>query len=77
MGNKLGNNMAKEHSLGLMGKSMKGNGKMGNEVTGQNITNKDCILNQNIICFFSKCFSTTYLIELKMKKLLYVFLIIS
>jgi len=52
--------MAKEHSLGLMGKSMKGNGKMGNEVTGQNITNKDCILNQNIICFYSKCFSTTY-----------------
>ena len=77
MGNNLGNNMAKEHSLGLMGKSMKGNGKRGNEVTGQNITNKDCILNQNIICFFSKCFSTTYLIELKMKKLLYVFLIIS
>ena len=74
MGNNLGNNMAKEHSLGLIGKSMKGNGKMGNEVTGQNITNKDCILNQNIICFFSKCFFTTYLIELKMKKLLYVFL---
>ena len=74
MGNNLGNNMAKEHSLGLMGKSMKGNGKMGNEVTVQNITNSDCILNQNIICFFSKCFSTTYLIELKMKKLLYVFL---
>ena len=67
MGNNLGNNMAKEHSLGLMGKSMKGNGKMGNEVTGQNITNKDCILNQNIIRFLSKCFSTTYLIELKMK----------
>ena len=59
--------MAKEHSLSLMEKSMKENGKMGNEVTGQNITNKDCILNQNIICFFSKCFSTTYLIELKMK----------
>ena len=77
MGNNLGNKMAKEHSLGLMGKSMKGNGKMGNEVTGQNITNKDCILNQNIICFSGKCFSTTYLIELKMKKLLYVFLIIS
>ena len=67
MGNNLGNKMAKEHSLGLMEKSMKGNGKMGNEVTGQNITNKDCIFNQNIICFFSKCFSTTYLIELKMK----------
>ena len=67
MGNNLGNKMAKEHSLGLMGKSIKGNGKMGNEVTGQNITNKDCILNQNIICFSSKCFSTTYLIELKMK----------
>ena len=74
MGNNLGKKMSKEHSLGLMGNSMKGNGKMGNEVTGQNITNKDCILNQNIICFFSKCFSTTYLIELKMKKLLYVFL---
>ena len=74
MGNNLGDKMAKEHSLGLMGKSMKRNRKMGNEVTGQNITNKDCILNQNIICFFSKCFSTTYLIELKMKKLLYVFL---
>ena len=74
MGNNLGNKMAKEHSLSLMEKSMKGNGKMGNEVTGQNITNKDCILNQNIICFFSKCFSTTYFIELKKKKLLYVFL---
>ena len=49
MGNNLGNKMAKEHSLGLMGKSIKGNGKMGNEVTGQNITNKDCILNQSII----------------------------
>ena len=34
MGNKFGNNMAKEHSPGLMGKSMKGNGKMGNEVIG-------------------------------------------
>ena len=67
MGNNLGNKMVKEHSLALMEKSMKGNGKMGNEVTRQNITNKDCILNQNIICFFSKCFSTTYLIELKMK----------
>ena len=77
MGNNLGNKMAKEHAHSLIEKSMKGNGKMGNEVTGQNITNKDCILNQNIICFFSKCFSTTYLIELKMKKLLYVFLIIS
>ena len=77
MGNNLGNKMAKEYSLGLMGKSMKGNGKMGNEVTGQNITNKDCILNQNIIFFPSKCFSSTYLIELKMKKLLYVFLIIN
>ena len=53
MGNNLGNNMAKEHSLGLMGKSMKGNGKMGNEVMGQNITNKDCILNQNIIFSYS------------------------
>ena len=56
MGNNLGNNMPKEHSLGLIGKSMKGNGKMGNEVTGQNITNKDCILNQNIIFFHSKFF---------------------
>jgi len=28
MGNNLGNNMAKEHSLGLMGKSMKGNGRI-------------------------------------------------
>ena len=55
IGNNLGNNMAKEHSLGLMGKSMKGNGKM-----GQNITNKDCILNQNIIFFYSKFFPTTY-----------------
>ena len=55
MGNNLGNKMAKEHSLGLMGKSMKGNGKM-----GQNITNKDCILNQNIIFFYSKFFPTTY-----------------
>ena len=73
MGNNLGNKMAKEHSLGLMGKSIKGNGKMGNEVTGQNITNKDCILNQNIIRFFSKFFHNL-LIELKMKKLLYVFL---
>ena len=67
MGNNLGNKMANKHSLSLMEKSIKGNGKMGTEVTGQNITNKDCILNQNIICFFSKCFSTTYLIELKMK----------
>ena len=56
MGNNLGNKMAKEHSLGLMEKSMKGNGKRGNEVTGQNITNKDCILNQNIIFFHSKFF---------------------
>lgn len=56
MGNNLGNKMAKEHSLGLMENSMKGNGKMGNEVTGQNITNKDCILNQNIIFFHSKFF---------------------
>ena len=56
MGNNLGNKMSKEHSLSLMGKSMKGNGKMGNEVTGQNITNKDCILNQNIIFFYSKFF---------------------
>jgi len=39
MGNNLGNNMAKEHSLGLMGKSMKGNGKMGNDVTEQNTIN--------------------------------------
>ena len=70
---KKGNQMAKEQRLGLMGKSMKGNGKMGNEVMGQNITNKDCILNRNIICFFGKCFSTTYLIELKMKKLLTFF----
>ena len=70
MGNNLGNKMAKEHSLGLMRKSMKGNGKMGNEVTGQNITNKDCILNQNII--FSRCevFFQYSLIELKMKILL-------
>lgn len=60
MGNNLGNKMAKEHSLGLMGKSIKGNGIMGNEVTGQNITNKDCILNQNIIFFYSKFFPTTY-----------------
>jgi len=60
MGNNLGNKMAKEHSLSLMEKSMKGNGKMGNEVTGQNITNKDCILNQNIIFFYSKFFPTTY-----------------
>ena len=60
MGNNLENKMVKEHSLGLMEKSMKENGKMGNEVTRQNITNKDCILNQNIICFTSKCFSTTY-----------------
>ncbi len=67
MGNNLGNKMANKHSLRLMEKSMKGNGVMGNEVTGQNITNKDSILNQNILCFFSKCFSTTYLIELKMK----------
>ena len=29
--------------------------------------NKDCILIQNIICFLSKCFSTNYLIELKIK----------
>ena len=63
MGNNLGNKMAKEHSLSLMEKSMKENGKMGNEVTGQNITNKDCILNQNIIGFFGKFFSTTYFLE--------------
>jgi len=67
MGNNLGNKMANEQSLSLMEKSMKGNGKIGNEVTGQNITNKDCILNQNIICFFSKCSSTIYMIVLKMK----------
>jgi len=73
MGNNLGKKMSKEHSLGLMGNSMKGNGKMGNEVTGQNITNKDCILNQNII-FFTVSFFHNLLIELKMKKLLYVFL---
>jgi len=52
--------MGKERRLVQMDKSMKGNGKMGNEVTGQNITNKDCILNQNIIFFYSKFFPTTY-----------------
>jgi len=57
---RMGNQMAKEQRLGLAGKSMKGNGKMGNDVTGQNKTNKDCILNQNIIFFYSKFFPTTY-----------------
>jgi len=36
-----GNQMAKEQRLGLMGKSMKGNGKMGNDVTGRNTTNTE------------------------------------
>ncbi len=37
----MGNQMVKEQRLGLMGKSMKGNGKMRNDVTGRNTTNTE------------------------------------
>ena len=35
----MGKQMVKEQRLGLMGNSMKGNGKIGNDVTGRNTTN--------------------------------------